>query len=68
MISDAQFQELGDLVTSHMQGCRPVETAQIELLAAILTELRTIRKDQAKLVAQFGAVSGAGQSVLVTTS
>lgn len=65
MITDEQFNQLGGIVVAHMQGCRPVEEAQIELLSAILTELRSLRKSNDKLAKQFDAVS-AGGNVLLT--
>lgn len=44
MITDSEEQNLADMATSHVHGSRPVEEATVELLYAILTELRTLRK------------------------
>lgn len=59
MIDDATEQELADMVAAHAVGARPIEQAQIEVLFAILTELRTLRKDFA------GALNRSGDMLCV---
>lgn len=43
MIDDAEFNSLGDMVEASIMGARPVEEVQVELLWAILKEVRSMR-------------------------
>lgn len=65
MITEEEFNSLGDLVESYIAGARPVEEAQTELLYAILKELRALRKSNEQLAKQFDQVSASG-NVLAT--
>lgn len=44
MIDDAEFNSLGDMVEASIMGARPVEEVQVELLYAMLKEMRSTRK------------------------
>ena len=64
MIDDEKFNSLGDMVDAHIQGSRPVEEVSVELLYAILSEMRTLRKSNHQLAEQFNIVSSGGNALL----
>lgn len=71
MLTQAEFNSLGDMVEACVQGARPVEEVQVELLYGILKEFRTMRRlmevsDQraARMAEQFNRISDGGNSLL----
>lgn len=68
MIDDAEFNSLGDMVEASIMGARPVEEVQVELLWAILKELRSMRKSSDQMYEQFNRVSGSGTVLLMESS
>ena len=64
MISEEEFNSLGDLVEANIQGARPAEEVQTELFYAILNELRTTRRSIVELQEQFDKVTAYGNAML----
>lgn len=60
MIDDAEFNSLGDMVEASVMGARPVEEVQVELLWAILKELRSNREMTQQLANQLDEVTLGG--------
>lgn len=65
MIDDAEFNSLGDMVEASIMGARPVEEVQVELLWAILKELRGNRESTQQLARQFDQASSGGWAMTV---